>query len=381
MVARGAQPLEVFAAVADEMAGWLHLANVIVSRIDDDGTAVYLARGRFEAGLSYPAVGQRLSLEGDSLSARVAGTRRPARMDSYDYSPGSIAEAVRQARIHSAAGAPIIVDGRVWGVAALVSTGPEPLPAGIEERIADFADLAATAIAAATTRAELIALQARIVAAADDARRRIERDLHDGAQQRLVALGLKVRSVLDHPQAEVDDLKAELSEVASGLTAVLAELQEISRGIHPAILSSGGLGAALKALARRSAVPVTVDVAIEAELPDSVEVAAYFVTAEALANAAKHAQACEVTVCARTADENLYLSIRDDGIGGADPGKGSGIIGLKDRIDALGGKITVNSPAKSGTAIDVTIPPPKSTTTSAPRLAILPATTQYSTAT
>ena len=156
--------------------------------------------------------------------------------------------------------------------------------------------------------------------------------------------------------AGLHGLNAELSDVASGLTAVLEELREISHGIHPAILSRGGLGAALKALARRSAVRVTLDVAIETDLPDSVEVAAYYVTAEALANAAKHAQASEVAVRARTADENLYLSIRDDGIGGADSRKGSGIIGLKDRIDVLGGKMTVSSPVGSGTAIDVTIP-------------------------
>jgi signal transduction histidine kinase len=161
---------------------------------------------------------------------------------------------------------------------------------------------------------------------------------------------------MDHLSAGLDGLNAELSDVASGLTAVLEELREISHGIHPAILSGGGLGAALKALARRSAVPVTVDVAIEPDLLDAVEIAAYYVTAEALANAAKHAQASEVVVRARTVDETLYLSIRDNGIGGADSRKGSGIIGLKDRVDVFGGKMTVNSPVRSGTIIEVTIP-------------------------
>ncbi len=203
---------------------------------------------------------------------------------------------------------------------------------------------------------EIAASRARIVAAADQARRRIERDLHDGAQQRLVALGFKVQMAADRVPAELDDLKTDFADLSSGSTAVLTELREISRGIHPAVLASGGLAAALKILARRSAVPVTLDVAIEADLPDSVEVAAYYVTAEALTNAAKHAQASEVTVSARTGDEKLYLSIRDDGIGGADFRKGSGIIGLKDRIDVLGGKISVESPVGSGTRIGVTIP-------------------------
>jgi signal transduction histidine kinase len=169
-------------------------------------------------------------------------------------------------------------------------------------------------------------------------------------------LGLEVRSAMDQVPAGLDGLTAVLSDVSRGLTAVLEELREISHGIHPAILSSGGLGAALKALARRSAVPVTLDVAIEADIPDAVEVAVYYVTAEALANAAKYAQASDVMVRAGTVGENIYLSIRDDGIGGADSRKGSGIIGLKDRVDALGGKMTVNSSVGSGTIIEVTIP-------------------------
>jgi signal transduction histidine kinase len=355
-VARGVPPSEVFAAVADEMAGWLHSGNAHVSRLDDDGTIVSLAHARWNPGLDPPAVGQRLPFDADSLTGRVVSTGRPARIDSYDNVRGPISEVYRRAGLKSAVGAPIIVDGRVWGVAGLVSTAPEPLPPDTEERIAEFADLAATAIAAVASRAELIASRVRIVAAADDARRRIERDLHDGAQQRLVALALKLRLAADRVPAELDDVKVELSDVASGLTDVLTELQEISRGIHPAILSSGGLDAALKTLARRSAVPVTLDAEITRKLPDSVEVGAYYVTAEALTNAAKHAQASEVTVSARTTEENLYLLIRDNGIGGADSRKGSGILGLRDRIDVLGGKMTLSSPVGSGTVIDVSIP-------------------------
>ena len=249
-----------------------------------------------------------------------------------------------------------MVDERLWGIAVVATTEPDPLPPDTEGRIAEFAELVATAIAAATTRAELIASRARIVAAADDARRRLERDIHDGAQQRLVSLGLKLRLTEESVPPERDDLKSMLSEAVSGLTDVFQELQEISRGIHPATLSTGGLRAAFKTLARRSPVPVNLDITIEQRLPESVEVAAYYVVAEALTNAAKHARASEVKVQARVTDKSLDLLIADDGIGGADSGKGSGLIGLKDRIAVLGGKMCVVSPAGGGTALTITIP-------------------------
>jgi signal transduction histidine kinase len=184
----------------------------------------------------------------------------------------------------------------------------------------------------------------------------LERDLHDGAQQRLVSLGLQTRLAEASVPPHLDGLKSQLSRVVSGLSDVSADLQEISRGIHPAILSRGGLGPALKTLARRSTVPVALDLAIDRRLSDSVEVGAYYVVAEGLTNAAKHARASQVEVCARSGDDDLYLSIRDDGIGGADFGKGSGLIGLKDRAEALGGSLTVTSRAGNGTSLDVTIP-------------------------
>jgi signal transduction histidine kinase len=251
---------------------------------------------------------------------------------------------------------PIIVDGRLWGAAIVGSWSPDPLPPDTEARMGDFADLVATAIANAATRAELIASRARIVAAADDARRRLERDLHDGAQQRLVSLGMQTRLAEASVPPQLDGLKRQLSLVVSGLTDVSADLQEISRGIHPAILSKGGLGPALKTLARRSVVPVTLDLAIDRRLPDSVEVGAYYIVAEALTNAAKHARASQVEVCADSGDDNLHLSICDDGIGGADMSTGSGLIGLKDRAEALGGRLSITSPAGSGTSLQVTIP-------------------------
>jgi signal transduction histidine kinase len=204
--------------------------------------------------------------------------------------------------------------------------------------------------------AELTASRARIVTAADGARRRFERDLHDGAQQRLISLGLQLRSAEASVPPELRPLKEQISGVVGGLTGVAEDLQEISRGIHPAILSRGGLGPALKTLARRSTIPVVLDLGVDRRLPEPTEVAAYYVVSEALTNAAKHAQATEVNVSAQDDGLNLCLSIRDDGIGGADFAKGSGLIGLRDRVEALGGQMDVQSRHGSGTSLLVKIP-------------------------
>ncbi|WP_237735307.1 GAF domain-containing sensor histidine kinase [Rhodococcus sp. JVH1] len=288
----------------------------------------------------------------------VFRTGRAARMDSHDNAAGLAAAYIRKLGVRSGVGAPIVVDGHLWGAATAGSTRREPLPPDTEPRIADFADLVATAIANAETRAQLTASRARIVAAADEARRRLERDLHDGAQQRLVSLGLALRTVEASVPSEQVGVKEQISDIVLGLVGVSADLQEISRGIHPAILSKGGLGPALKSLARRSAVPVDLDVdlGLDARAPESTEVAAYYVVAESLTNAAKHARASEVDLRVRTAGGNLELSIRDDGIGGADPAQGSGLIGLRDRVEALGGQIEITSHAGNGTSLLVTIP-------------------------
>jgi len=358
LVARGASPSEVFSAVADEMWRCLGAGNASVSRFED-GEVVVLALSHLEPGIEHrPIVGERLTLEGDNIATRVLHTGHAARLDGAESqkAPGSIAARLREMGLRSTVAVPIVVDGRVWGMAAVGSSAPEPLPPDTEARIGDFADLVATAIANAATRADLIASRARIVAAADDGRRNLERDLHDGAQQRLVALGLQLRLIETSVPPELQALRDQLSDVVSGLTGVSTDLQEISRGIHPAILSKGGLGPALKTLARRSAVPVTVDLAIDRRLPDSVEVGAYYVVSEGLTNAAKHARASHVVVSGQSNDGILYLSINDDGIGGADFGKGSGLLGLRDRVEALGGRIRIVSPAGSGTSLDVTIP-------------------------
>jgi signal transduction histidine kinase len=206
------------------------------------------------------------------------------------------------------------------------------------------------------SREELAASRARIVAAADQARRRIERDLHDGTQQRLVSLVLDLRAAEAAMPPERPELRTQLAQVADGLTGALEELRELSRGIHPAILSEGGLPPALKALARRSAVPVELEVDVQGRLPEPVEAAAYYVVSEALANAAKHAHASVAQVQAQAREGRLRLSVRDDGVGGATPERGSGLIGLADRVEALGGTIKVHSPAGQGTSLQVDLP-------------------------
>jgi signal transduction histidine kinase len=326
-----------------------------VFRYEPDGAAAVVA-SYSTPGARALTVGEHLTLEGDSVSARVLRTGRPARMDSYESVEGTIAARVRELGPRSRVGAPIVVDERLWGVALVGTSGPEPLPSGIEARVAEFADLLATAIAASTVRAELLASRARIVAAADDARRRIERDLHDGAQQRLVALGLELRAAEASVPDRLQPLKERIAGLVSAAAAVSAEVQEISRGLHPAILSAGGLGPALKSLARRSAVPVDLDIHVDQRLPGAVEVGAYYVVAEALTNAAKHARASVIEACAEATSTHLRLVIRDDGIGGAAAGNGSGLTGLVDRVEALGGKMTIQSPPGSGTSLLVTIP-------------------------
>ena len=354
LVARGADPSEVFAAVVVEIAHRLRTGHSAVYRYADDAL-VPLAVSH-EDGLQPLTKGLRLRLEGNALAARVLATGCAARIDRNDDAPVPHAGRVRGLGLHSAVGVPIIVDGQVWGVAVVGSLRPEPLPQDTEARMSDFAELVSTAIANAATRSELVASRARIVAAADEGRRRLERDLHDGAQQRLIALALQMRLAEGSVPPGMPALKEQLGDIVSLLAGVSEDLQEISRGIHPAILSKGGLGPALKTLARRSAVPVTLDLAIDRRLPDPVEVGAYYVVSEALTNAAKHARASEVAVSGQTKEHTLALSILDDGIGGADVRKGSGLLGLSDRVEALGGRMRIKSPPGGGTSLDITIP-------------------------
>jgi PAS domain S-box-containing protein len=357
LVARGVAPSEVFSAVAVELARCLGMHNSCLLRYEHDGSGVLLAAGEHPGWMKVP-MGTRVSFEGDNIPAIVYRTGRTTRMDYHrlKQARGFGSAYLRKLGVRSTVGAPIVVAGRLWGVAGIASTQADRLAPDIEARIADFTELVATAIANAQTRAELTASRVRIVAAADDARRRFERDLHDGAQQRLVALGLELRAVAACPPVEARALEQQISRIVDGLAAVSKEVQEISRGIHPAILSNGGLGPALKALARRSTVPVELHVSVDRRLPDSVEVAAYYIVAEALTNAAKYARASQVNVSAEIRSGELHLAIRDDGVGGADTAKGSGLIGLVDRVEACGGTLRIVSKPGAGTSLDARIP-------------------------
>jgi signal transduction histidine kinase len=354
LVARGVDPSDVFALVADELARCLNVAHAALVRRESDGTAVVLA-GHHEPESLKLRVGERFSLDGETVAAMVMRTGQAARMDSHDNARGAGAGYIRQPGVCCAVGAPIVVDGRLWGAAIVGSTQPGPLPPDSEARVGDFADLVGTAIANAETRAQLTASRARIVAAADDARRRFERDLHDGAQQHLVSLGLELRAAEASVPTELHPLKDQIAHIATDLGAVSQELREISHGLHPAVLSRG-LAPARKALRRRSAVPVELDIGVDVQVPERVEVAAYYVVAEALTNAAKHARASKIDVCVDTDGATLRLLIRDDGDGGADAAKGSGLTGLIDRVEAHGGTMAISSPIGRGTSLVATIP-------------------------
>jgi signal transduction histidine kinase len=354
LVARATAPGEVYEAVAREMLALFEADATRVLRYDRSGGVTVLAA--FGAGSDATPPGFRVPLDGDSVAARVLHSGRAARMESFERTDGEIARLARELGVSSTVGAPIIVDGAVWGLAIANWAEHEPPAGDVEERLEKFTELAATAVANAESRAELTASRARVVAAADASRRRIERDLHDGAQQALVALALEIRSAQAAVPPELDALRAELDRIVERLTEALAELREIAHGIHPALLTEDGLVRALRTLARRSAVPVELDLPDSLALPEPVEVAAYYAVSEALANASKHARASLVRVAVRVQDHVLRVAVSDDGAGGADPSRGSGLLGLRDRVSAIGGQIEIQSPAGAGTTLLVELP-------------------------
>ena len=354
LVAEGPPPTEVFDAVIAEVGQLLGAAQIGLARYENDHEISVLAiRGQSPEILR---AGVRLPLDGDSVNARILRTGRSARLNFAEEGSGSIAEVLRRDNVSATVGAPIVIDGAVWGMIGASWKGDDQPPADAEERLAQFAGLLATAVSNAAMRGELAASRARVIAAADASRRRIERDLHDGAQQQLVTLAVALQRAQAKIPSGLDEVRADVGRVADGLTGAINELRDLSRGIHPAILTEGGLSPALKALGRRSAVRVKLDVGFEHRLPDQVEVAAYYTVSEALTNASKHANATRVWVSLRVEDDMLLLSVRDDGAGGADATRGSGLTGLRDRIEALGGRIQIDSQTGSGTVIEVAIP-------------------------
>jgi signal transduction histidine kinase len=355
LVARPARPDEVFAAVTEEVGRLLDADLTALGRYELDGLVIGVGIWSASGDDRVPA---SATVGGRNVTTLVYETGRPARIDDYADTSGPVVDVVRRWGLHSSVGVPIIVDGRLWGVIVVSSLRERPLPADTEARLATFTELVATAIANAESQAQLTASRARIVAAADHARRRIERDLHDGAQQRLVTMALQLQAAQAAVPPETPELAAKLNDLVVEATNALNELRELARGIHPALLAERGLPPALKALARRSPVPVELDVRADGRLPEPVEIAAYYLIAEALTNAAKHANATtvHVEVGIGEADDVLRVQVRDDGRGGARVSAGSGLVGLADRVEALGGRLRVHSASDAGTTVYAELP-------------------------
>ena len=356
LVARAAPPTEVFAAVTAEVGRVLGTDHTSLLRYDPDGGATAVGAWTRTGGAAPIPVGTRVTLGGRNVTTLVFQAGRPARLDDYADASGPAADVAHSWGVRASVGAPVNVEGRLWGCMTAVSASEEQLPADTEARLAGFTELVATAIANAEGQAALTASRARIVATADATRRRIERDLHDSAQQRLVAVALRLRAARATVPPDLGELAAELDSLAAELNGTLDEVGEIARGIHPAALAKGGLRAALRALARRSPVPVDLDIRAKGRLPEHVEVSAYYIVAEALTNAVRHACASAVSVEVETVGEVLRVMVRDDGAGGAGFTGGTGLVGLKDRVEALGGRILLNSPRGAGTSLRVELP-------------------------
>jgi GAF domain-containing protein len=313
LVARGVSPEEVFAAVVEEVGWLLPVGYTLLGRYEPDDMVTFVA-GWGRAGRLFPS-GARLQLGGNNLATIIAQTGRPARIDSWTERSGPLGDALRERGVRWSVGTPIMVEGRLWGLMAAGSIGEQHLCPDTEPRLAQFTELLAVAIANAENRAALAA-----------------------------------------EQPKLDEVRTQLERTERELAGVLRELREISRGIHPAVLSRGGLGPALRVLAHRSALPVQLNLQTERRLPAHIEVAAYYVVSEALTNAAKHAHASTVTVDLNVHSALVQLAVRDDGIGGANLGQGSGLIGLRDRVEALGGTLQLTSPTGRGTTLFIEIP-------------------------
>jgi signal transduction histidine kinase len=352
LVARGVAPSDVFAAVAREAGELLAVDATHLGRYEADGTTTGV--GSWSRSGDHLPIGTRARVEGGNVTALVLTTGRPARVDAYADDDPVAAWLRRETGIRSSVGAPIVVEGRLWGVMIASSKQDDPLPAGTETRIAAFTELVATAISNTEARSDLAASRARIVAAADDERRRVVRDLHDGAQQRLVHTVITLKLARQALQTGKESAPALLDEALAHAEDATDELRELAHGILPSVLVRGGLRAGVEALATRMPLPVETDVSVD-RLPAPVEATAYFVVAEALTNVAKHSHAARAAVSARVEDGTLRLRVRDDGVGGAQV-DGAGLVGLADRLAVLHGGLRVESPADGGTLVAAAIP-------------------------
>jgi signal transduction histidine kinase len=349
LVARGTRPEEVFAAVVNEVARVLEVDYANLGRFESDDTVTLVA----SAGERMP-VGSRWPLGETSLAPLVLRTGGPVRVDEHGQEEGQFADDTREEGIRSGVAMPIVVEGRLWGLMAVANRDDQSLPPHTEVRLASFTELVATAIADTEARTEVAASRARIVAATDEERRRVVRDLHDGAQQRLVHTIITLKLAQRALKNEEQDAPTLLAQALHHAEQATAELRELAHGILPAVLIQGGLRAGVDALASRMPLPVDCGVSVD-RLSAPIEATAYFVVAEALTNVAKHAEAERAAVAAHLGDGRLYVEVRDDGIGGARP-DGSGLVGLTDRLAVLDGRLRVESPAGGGTLIAATIP-------------------------
>ena len=353
LVAEGGDSDDVFRAVVREVGEHLPAESALLERYEPDGTLSTMAAWLGDQGIV--DVDGRIPVTANSLPDHVRTTRTTARMEPYEASSG-IAQQLRLDGQRSVVGCPVVVTGTVWGLLVVSSRLDHPLPRDAEPWMTAFTDLVGTAIASAEARADVTASRARIVTASDDTRRRIERNLHDGAQQRLVSLGLRLRTLESTIPDGQDEIRSDVRRIAGEVTGVIDELREISRGIYPASLSRGGLASAVRTLARRSPIAIRLDLRSEAPLTEPVQAAGYYVVAEAVTNATKHASASEIQITLEDRDGTLRVAIQDDGVGGADPTRGSGLTGLRDRVEALGGRLEVTSAPGAGTLVVAEIP-------------------------
>ena len=355
LVARGPAPAEVFEAVAREVGTLLGAQRAQLVRVlsPEEGT---VAASWSDGTLDPAPVGHRAPIDGRGVLGRMLREPRPVRIEDWDEAGGSVAALMRSLGIRSGAAGPIVIGGRLWGAVAAVWSDAAQMAEGAEDRVAAFAELVAYAIENAEARDEIAASRARLVEAADEARRRIERDLHDGAQQRLVAAALELTMLESHFDRDPAAARAALARAREQLDGGLGELRDLARGIHPSVLTDRGLGVALEALVKRAPMPAELRVELPDRLDAGIEAAAYFVVSEALTNAAKHAQAKTVMVELAGNGDTVAISVVDDGVGGADTGRGSGLGGLRDRVEALGGRLGITSPKGEGTRIRAWLP-------------------------
>jgi signal transduction histidine kinase len=354
LVARDVPASCVFESVCEEVGSVLGVTTTNLVRFEDDGTATIVGAWALDGAPFFPVASDPLPLDGQTVAPRVHRSGRTVRVDDYSELTDDLAVRLRAVGIRSAVGAPIVVAGRLWGAVIAADARPYQLPPNAETRLSTFAQLITDALANTDAREQLAASRARILKAGDEERRRLGRDLHDGAQQRLVSVVISLQLAQKRwgDQARAHVLVDDALEHAQ---AAIHDLRELAAGIHPSVLTDRGLEAALETLAGRAPVPVALDAELEERLPMSVETTAYFVVAEALTNIGKYAHASRASIAVRVVGEQLEIEVLDDGVGGADAAGGTGLRGLADRVAAMQGTLHVSSPPGRGTRIHARI--------------------------